>query len=98
MKPSSIWDGKKLQGSVVFIAKVFVFPATITVFDETFDVIYYSWPVIITTEDLVRLRFTWVSCSWVVVKFFDEAEPKLANVGYEQFIFEKYPSIGDARF
>ena len=74
MKPSSIWDGKKLQGSVVFIAKFFASPATIAVLDETFDLIYYFSPIIITIEDLVRFRFTWVFCSWVVVNFFDETE------------------------
>ena len=83
---------------MVFIARVFASPATIAIFDETFDVIYYSWPVIITTEDLVRFRFTWVSCNWVVVRFFDKAEPQLPSVRYEQFIPEKYPPVGNARF
>ena len=81
---------------MVFIARIFVFPATITIFDETFDVIYYSKPLIITTEDFIRLRFTWVSCSWVVVNFFDKTEPQLTNVSYEQFIPEKYSPVGNA--
>ena len=79
---------------MVFIAKVFVFPATITIFDETLDVIYYSWPVVITTEDLVRFRFIWVSCSWVVVKSFDKAEPQLTNVRYNNLSLKNIrPSV-----
>ena len=83
---------------MVFIAKIFAFFAAITISDETFDVIYYPWPIIITIENFVRFRFTWVFCSWVVVKFFDETEFKSTNFRYEQFIFEKYPSVGDVRF
>ena len=48
---------------MIFIARIFVFPATVTIPDETFDVIYYPWPVIITVEDFIRFCFTWVFCS-----------------------------------